>query len=1106
MLSKKKDLFLKTFRFTPKNRFYNQTNHFFKMKKLLIFFALTITTSCAVYSQITPLWLMSPSISPDGKTIAFGYKGHIYTVDASGGKALPLTVGDAHDEMPVWSHDGKTIAFASDRYGDFDVFTISVNGGAVKRLTYYSGNDFPEDFSPDDKSVIFLSARNAPAQSVRFSIGLFKNLYTVPVNGGRPVLISAAGMEKAQYNSNGSQIVFEDVKGYEDAWRKHATSAVTRDVWLFDIASQHYKKISSFNGEDREPVFSANNKSVYYLSERSGTQNLYKQSLNADDPQQLTSFKNDPVRNLSRSANDVLCFTWNGEIYTLQPNGQPAKVAIEITNAADDQVEKNISVSGNISEFSVSPNGKEIAFVNRGEIFVTAVEDGETKRITNTPQQERMVEWAPDGRSLIYATERGNSWDIYKTSIVRKEEPYFYASTLLKEEPVIATDKEEYQPKYSPDGKQIAYIEERNILKVYNIATKKTVTLLPEGSNYSYADGDWDFSWSPDGKWIIFDDENGYFGSSNLAMAKADGSTQTFFPVSSGFGEGNGKWAMDGKALMWQSSRLGRKSLATQGSSEDDVYAVFFDKAAYDQFRLSKEDYALLKEQEKAQDSSKKADSKKDSLKSKDSSKELQLDLTDLEHRQVRLTINSSSISDYVLSKDNSKLYYLAAFEKGYDLWETEPRTHDTKILAKLGGSPSSLVLSKDGNTLFLSSRGGLIQVDTKTGKVKPVAINSNMLLDASAERQYIFEHAWRQVKKKLYDPTLHGIDWDGYKKNYERFLPHINNNYDFQVLLSEFLGELNVSHSGGRYRPQNREGDQTAALGLLYDETYKGNGLKITEVIAGGPIDLAKTKVKPGDILVSIDGQAITDNTDWNAFLNHKAGKNTLLSFSGSAGNWDEVIRPVTLGEEAALMYKRWKNKMADMVDKLSNGKIGYVHVQGMNDASFRETVDRVMGKEKDKKALIVDTRFNGGGWLHDDLATFLSGKNYLRFAPQGHLLKGGEPISKWQKPSCVLMSESNYSDAFIFPYVYKELGIGKLIGMPVAGTGTAVWWETQIDPTLIFGIPMIATIGKENRPTEGLQIEPDIKVASPYEDFLNGKDDQLEAAVKEMQSEAGN
>ncbi|MBW7840661.1 MAG: PD40 domain-containing protein, partial [Chitinophagaceae bacterium] len=936
------------------------------MKRILFFLALAILTY-DVPAQITPLWLMNPSISPDGQTIAFGYKGRLYTVNASGGTATPLTVGGAYDQMPVWSHDGKSIAFASDRYGNFDVFVIPVKGGTARRLTYYSGNDFPTDFSPDNKKVLFLSARNAPAKSVRYSIRLFLNLYEVSANGGRPVLVSAAGMERAHYNSSGSQIIFEDVKGYEDAWRKHATSAVTRDVWLFDVSSQTYKQISTFNGEDREPVFSNDGKSVYYLSEQKGTQNIFKTSLASNTSnQQLTTFKTNPVRNLSRSANDILCFTWNGEIYTMHPNSQPAKVSIQIANAGDDDIQKTIPVSGNISEFAVSPNGKEIAFVNRGEIFVTAVENGETKRVTNTPQQERMVQWAPDGRSLIYATERGNSWDIYKSSIVRKEEPYFYASTILKEESVIASEKEEFQPKYSPDGKKIGYIEERNILKVYDVDTKKTVTILPEGNNYSYADGDWSFSWSPDSKWLIFDNSDGYGFTSNIAMRKADGSSQISFPVNSGFGEGNGKWALDGKALLWQSSKLGRKSLAFQGSSEDDIYAVFFDKEAYDQFKLSKEDFALLQEKEKAKDSAKSKEIKPGEKKvAEDSVKELKLDLTDLENRQVRLTINSSTISDYALAKDSNKLYYLAAFEKGFDLWETNPRTHNTRILAKLGSTGGNLSLSKDGSTLILSSNGGLIQVNTKNGKVTPVPIKSNMLLDEAAERAYIFEHAWRQVKKKIYDPKLGGASWDAYKNIYQRFLPHINNNYDFQVLLSEFLGELDVSHSGGRYRPNNKDGDQTATLGLLYDETYKGKGLKITEVIAGGPIDLAKSKVKPGDILEAIDGQPITDDTDWNALLNHKEGKNTLLSFSGSAGNWEEVIRPGSPGAEVTLMYNRWTKIMADMVDRLSGGKIGYVHVKSMNDASFRDTYDRVMGKERDKKALIVDTRFNGGGWL---------------------------------------------------------------------------------------------------------------------------------------------
>ncbi|WP_447642387.1 MULTISPECIES: S41 family peptidase [Chitinophagaceae] len=1071
------------------------------MKKWLIAAAL-LAASNVTHAQVTPLWLRYPAISPDGKTIVFGYKGDLYRVPSEGGTAVPLTLGESQEMMPVWSHDGKYIAFASDRYGNFDVFVMPATGGEAIRLTSNSAKDYPYDFSPDNKRVLFASARNAPAKSIRFSYGLFNNLYEVPVTGGRPTLVTAAGTDNAHYNKKGDQLIFQDIKGYEDPWRKHHVSAVTRDIWLYDIPSKTYKQISDFAGEDREPLFSSDDQNVYYLSEKKGSQNLFRRSLASGSETQLTSFNDNPVRHLSRADDNTLAFTWNGEIYMLRDGLQPKKVVIQIMNETRENIVKNLPVMGNVSEFALSPNGKEIAYVNRGEVFVSSIEGKFTKRITNTPSQERMVQWSPDDKTLIYAAERNGSWDIYKTMVVSSKEPNFFSATLLKETPVVATEKDEFQPRFSPDGKSIAYVEERNVLKVYNTETKVTKVLLPFGHNYSYSDGDWDFAWSPDSKWLLVDDQEGYFSANNAALIKADGTGKIINPINSGFGEGSNKWGLDGKMFTYASDKLGRKSLATQGSRELDIYAAFFDRKAYDQFILSKDDYDLIKDQ-KTDSSDKKKDSSKIDPKHiifKGESKMPDLDLKDIDQRIVRLTINSSSISDYVLNKDASKLYYLASFEKGYDLWVTDPRTHDTKILVKLGGSPSGIEISKDGKSLFVSNRGSLVKVDATTGAMSPISIDAEMALNPAAERDYIFEHAWRQVEKKFYDTTLHGINWKGYHDTYARFLPHINNNYDFQELLSELLGELNGSHTGGRYRPFNAGGDVTASLGLLYDENYTGNGLKITEVLAGGPFDKSDSKVKVGDVITAIDGQVITDSIDWATLLNRKAGRITAVAI---AGKGEQTVRPISVGEESELMYKRWTKRMEKLVDSLSGGIVGYVHVRGMNDGSFRDTYDQVMGKMRDKKALIVDTRFNGGGWLHDDLNTLLTGKNYLRFAPQGHMTKGGEPMSRWQKPSCVVMSEGNYSDAFIFPYTYKEQNIGKLIGMPVAGTGTAVWWETQIDPTLIFGIPMVATIGKENRPTENLQVEPDIKVPLKYEDFLNGQDDQIKTAVNEMLKE---
>lgn len=1059
------------------------------MRKLFLFLLLVGITASAM-AQSNAAWLRYPTISPDGKTIAFGYKGDIYRVDVNGGVAVPLTIHEAQDMMPVWSHDGKSIAFASDRYGNFDVFVMPATGGTPTRITYNSAADYPFDFSVDNKQIIFGSGRNVQSSNLRFySPRLFQNLYTVSVSGGTPILVSGAGMDRAHYNSKGTQIVFEDRKGYEDPWRKHHTSSVTRDIWVMDLASSKYRKISGFEGEDREPVFSSDDQFVYYLSEKNGNQNVYKASLlSKTTEQQLTSFKNNPVRHLSVSTNNTLCFTQDGEIYTLQNGGSPKKIAVQIYNDGRQNVEKNVAVNGNVGEFSLSPNGKEIAFITRGEVFVTSVEGAQTKRITNTPQQERMIEWSADGKTLIYAAERNDNWDIYTTSIVRKEEPYFYAATVLKETPLIATSAEEFLPKFSPDGKEVAYLENRNVLKVFNIASKQSRTIIPKGHNYSYRDGDLDFNWSPDGKYILADDEYFGFGGSHAAVIKADGSGSIEHPINSGFGEDNPKWAMDGKLITWANNREGRRSIAFQGNREVDIYGAFIDQAAYDQFKLSKEDFALLKE--------KMAGEKKDS-----SAKKWSADFTDIENRKVRLTINSSSISDYAISPDGSKIYYLASFEKGYDLWVTEPRTRETKILAKLGGSPSGIEMSKDGKTVFVTNNGSLLKVD-ETGKASPIGVSSEMVLDAAKERAYIFEHCWRQVRDKFYDPTIHGIDWKMYKETYVKFLPHISNNYDFQELLSEMLGELNGSHTGGRYSPQLLNPDATAALGLLYDETYTGNGLKVSEVIAGGPVAKANSNIKSGAIIEKIDGETLVNTEDWSKYLNRKVGKNTLLSVFDPKTNtrFEETVKPIAFAEESALMYKRWTTLMYQLVDKLSGGKVGYVHIQGMNDGSYRATIDEVMGRNKQKEALIVDTRFNGGGWLHNDLNTFLSGKQYLGFAPQGNPVKPTEPMDRWSKPSCVVMGEGNYSDAFIFPYVYKDNGIGKLIGMPVPGTGTAVWWETQIDPTMVFGIPMVATIGKEKRPTENLQLEPDMKVQLPYEDFLNGKDLQIEAAVKEM------
>jgi len=1088
------------------------------MKKILTF--LILLMGCGpLFSQENPLWLRYPAISPDGTTILFCYQGDLWSVPATGGIATPLTMTESYEYMPVWSHDGKTIAFASDRNGNFDVFVMPASGGEAKRLTYSSNRELPWSFTANGNDVIFSAYRQDLVTNAQFPMGLMSELYAAPVAGGKIVQLLPSPALNVCPTSIGDKILFEDIKGYEDEWRKHHTSAIARDIWLYDFNSGDYTQLTSFEGEDRDPVFDSNDNDFYYLSEQGGSFNVYKSSL--ADPSvstALTSFEHHPVRFLSRSDNNLLCFSYQGEIYTLSPGSNPEKVTVTIVSGGRSPEEQIVPVNEGFTEAALSPNGKEYAYVFRGEIFVSSIDGGFTKRITNTPYQERSVGFSPDGRSLVYAAETGGSWNVYTTSIGRKEEPYFYASTVLKSEPVVATDAEEFQPEYSPDGKEVAYLENRVTLKVINLESKKSRLILPAKYNYSYSDGDQYYQWSPDGKWFLvsyaFPDR---IFSPEVGLVSSDGKGEIMNLTLSGYDDYDPKWAKDGKSVIWGCNRNGDRAQGGYVVSAD-VYQLFFTRAAYDRFTLSKEELALVKEME---DKAKKEKEKKESStdekakggkrekSGKDStlsaepkdSVQVVIDWQNLTDRKSKLTTHTSRVRDWLLSGDGEKLFYLTSFEKENDLWVTDLRTKETKVLAKLGVKRPSMELSADGKFILVLADGKPMKVEVEGGKTEPLKTSGEMMLKPAEERAYIFDHAWRQFREKFYVEDLHGVDWNFYYNAYKPFLSCIRNNYDFAEMLSEMLGEANASHTGCGYRMNRPNTDQTADLGLFYDYGFTGSGLKILEVVEGGPMDKASSKVKAGCIIEKIDGEAISNTIDFYTLLNRKSGKLTLLSVFDPVSDerWEESVKPVTVRDANELLYKRWvKNRRAE-VDSLSGGTIGYIHVRSMDDGSMRTVFEEALGRHFEKKALIIDTRFNGGGNIHEQLSDFLSGEKYMDIVPHGQFV-GWEPYNKWVKPSVVLVGESNYSDAHLFPVAYKLKNTGKTIGMPVPGTGTFVWWETQIDPTLVFGIPMGGWRTPDGKFCENNQMEPDIRVPNDPGILSSGRDQQIEEAVKEL------
>ena len=1083
------------------------------MRRILVLIALVAAMTAMAD---TPLWMRYARISPDGSKIAFCYKGDIYVVPSTGGQAVQLTSQSSYETQPVWSPDGTMLAFASDRKGNFDVFVIPATGGQPKRLTRNSAAETPWTFSPDGKYIYYSASIQDPATSMLFPSGRLTEVYKVPVEGGRVTRELSTPAEYITWSGDGSFFVYQDRKGGEDEWRKHHTSSITRDIWRYDVGTGKHTNLTDIGGEDRNPVLSPDGKTVYFLSERNGgSMNIY--SFPIDHPSQLntvTRFTVNPVRFLSIDRNGTLCFTQDGELYTMRQGGQPNKVAVSLWHDDSDQVQ-NLSLTRGATDAAVSPDGKMVAFVVRGEVFVTSVEYSTTKLITNTPEAENWVSWGSDNRTLAYATERNGNWELVLATIDRKDDPNFANATLIKEEILLpSTTVERTRPCLSPDGKKLAFIEDRFSLKVLDLKTKQ-VTQVTDGSTWYETNGEFNYSWSPDGKWFALE----FIGNqrdpyADIGIVPATGGTITNITGSAYISE-DPRWVMEGNAIMFRSNRYGMRSHASWGS-QDDVFLAFVNQEALDRYNLNKEDYELLTEAEKeakkaeekkaeaAKNSKKKGKDEKAEADKKADSKEVKVELAGIEDRIVRVTPNSSNVSGCMITPDGESLYYLSAFEKGYDLWKMDLRKHETKLLNKMGGGGADIQASKDGKTLFVLGNSKMQKLTVAGDKLTGIDFKADMKMDLAAERQYMFNHVDKQIEKRFYNLNYHGCDWKANVETYRKFLPHINNNYDFAELLSELLGELNASHTGGRYYPTS--GEATADLGLIFDWDYTGKGLKVDEVVEGGPLAKAKSQVARGTIVEKINGIAIDEENDYTELLNGQAGKKTLLSLynAKSGKRWEEVVKPISKSALSDLLYKRWVKRNAHVVDSLSGGRLGYVHLESMNDASYRDIYSDVLGKYNKRDGIVIDTRFNGGGRLHEDIEVLFSGQKYFT-----QVVRGREacdmPSRRWNKPSIMLQCEANYSNAHGTPWVYSHDKLGKLVGMPVPGTMTSVSWERLQDSSLIFGIPIIGYLLPEGNYLENTQLEPDIKVANNPETVFKGEDLQLKAAVEELMRECG-
>jgi len=1034
---------------------------------LLAFFVMVANSESAEKQLVGARY---PAISPDGKQIAFSYMGDLWLVSSQGGKATRLTDHVAYDREPIWSPDGKWLAFTSNRSGNNDVYIMNSQGGIPCQLTFHSSNDGATDFTPDGKWIVFTSSRSSSS-----------SIFKININGGNalPLLDTYwSWPHKAKISHDGKTMLFSLGMENNYLWRRGYRGSNTAKIWTKGISEKTAKAVFGDESNCFWPEWSADGQRVYFISDRQfNSKNIWSVAKDGSGLKPITTFSQEDVKWLSMAGRAPLAAyerefgIWITDLNT----GDSHRISIE---APTETKENRFFFVNNasVSEYRLSPDGKKIAAVVRGDIFVLSTEGEYARNITNTPWRERDIDWDKESQNLVYVSDVDANPEIYLISAIGTEKP----RRLTK------SKEDELTPLFSPDGKWIAYYRGKRQIRLIQPDGKEDRLLVEDDFGGRFAEG---FSWSPDSRFIAVVPTR----NANSDIFAVDVQTgKKFMLTNTAYDESSPLWSENGKFMLFSSNRFGHSFPEFTGKW--DIYQVHLEpkKPEFDEDEFEK----LFKTEEKEK---KEKPEKKEDEKEK---VEVKLNIKDIDRQTETVTNTLGNDSVFILSpKDNETVYFRSNIDGKNHLWKTslkEKERGEYEPFMPQVQYPSSLQFDKGGKYLYYLSRGRIGQIDVNSKRNKTISFNTKIRVDKIADYEQALGELYYTLQHYFYDSEHHKVDWKGLYEHYKPVLQQVREDQDFYDYANEMIGHLNSSHTGISGPRGARTEEPSAHVGAVFEFTDKKVTLK--RIIKDGPLYDQKGSVTVGDELIAINGKSVDPMKNIWTYFNGMLEKRVTLTFKSQKlkKNIDFSMKPISAGAENRLLLEEWIASRREIVKQKTDDSVAYIYMRAMGRGDLNRFLMELERDAVPRKGLILDLRFNFGGNVHDRVLQALTKPIYAKWRIRGLSETSQSTFGVTDKPVVLLTNEITLSDGEMTSNGFKALKRG-----PIIGNTTYGWLIFTTGVGLMnggyFRLPFWGcyTLDGKDLETSG-GVKPDIFIINDLNHDLQNQDPQLDKAIE--------